>query len=82
MYSLYTSVLGNAFVRNYGNIANRNGNTNATSDDILLGIQHFIEAVIDASLISFGASQMMLIDETFQQKIKVTQSVVKLGEAR
>lgn len=68
--SLYTSVLGNAFVRNYENVAERNGNTNATSDDILSGIQRSIEVAIGASLISFGASQMMLIDETFSKKPK------------
>lgn len=82
MSSLYTSVLGNAFVRNYESVAKSNGNTKTTSDDILFGIQQSIEAVIDASLISFGASQIMLVDETFQQKVEVTQSVAKLGEAR
>jgi hypothetical protein len=82
MSSLYTSVLGNAFVSNYKSVARSNGHANPTPADILTGVQRSIEAVIDASLLSFGASQLLLAKETKPQGAEVASVVAKLGESR
>jgi hypothetical protein len=62
--SLYNSVLGNAFVSNYKSVARSNGQADPTPANILIRVQRSIEAAINASLLSFGASQLLLARET------------------
>jgi hypothetical protein len=62
--SLYNSVLGTALVSNYKSVARSNSHADPTPANILIRVRRSIEAAINASLLSFGASQLLLARET------------------
>jgi hypothetical protein len=62
--SFYNSVLGTALISNYKSVARSNGHADPTPANILIRVRRSIEAAINASLLSFGASQLLLARET------------------
>lgn len=62
--TLYTSVLGDSFLRNIDNVRARNNRTQAVDQDVLAAVEEGLEVLIDDFLGSTGAAQVALLQET------------------
>lgn len=63
---LYTSVLGDSFLRKIQNVQKRNGHTDGIASDAIAGIEEELELLLDHFLGSNGAGQVMLQNGTKQ----------------
>ncbi|KAL6364578.1 hypothetical protein LRP88_01981 [Fusarium phalaenopsidis] len=75
--TLYTSVLGDSFLRNIDNVRARNNRTETVDQDVLNAVEEGLEVLIDNFLGSSGAAQVALLQET-----KSTQGFVVLEAYR
>lgn len=78
--TLYESLYASAFHTNVGNVAYQRGHVNATSDDVLSGIEDSIEAILDAYLINFSAAQILIANETSATAARVGYKAASLGQ--
>ncbi|KAF5000345.1 hypothetical protein FGRMN_1813 [Fusarium graminum] len=62
--TLYTSVLGDSFVRNIDNVQAKRRRMNATDEDIMEAVQDGLNLLLDHFLESTGAAQIMLLQKT------------------
>ncbi|RSL58974.1 hypothetical protein CEP54_007490 [Fusarium duplospermum] len=75
--TLYTSVLGDSFLRNIDNVRARNNRAQTVDQDVLNAVEESLEILIDDFLGSTGAAQVALRQET-----KSTQGLVVLEAYR
>ncbi|KAI8653979.1 hypothetical protein NCS56_01353600 [Fusarium sp. Ph1] len=59
--TLYTSVLGDSFLRNIDNVRARNNRTETVDQDVLNAVEEGLEVLIDNFLGSSGAAQVALL---------------------
>ena len=77
--TLYTSILGDSFLRNIDNVSARNGRLGSNPVDALRGVEEGLELLLDYFLESHGAAQVMLQNETTRADGTVTVVAVKVG---
>lgn len=80
--TLYTSVLGDSFLRNIQNVQKRNGHTDGIASDAIAGIEEGLELLLDHFLGSSGAGQAMLQNGTKQVDTVMTLEVVRFGNSK
>jgi hypothetical protein len=78
----YTSVLGGAFITNIDNVRARENHTKATTSDNLVGVSEALESLLDHSLGSLGAAQLMLVGDAQTVKANATINTMQLGEPK
>ena len=76
----YTSVLGKAFNDNTGSLLARRNNSDLYSATVLRAVGDGLEILIDLTLGSLGAAQMMLNNDTQRTEVHVTASILRIGE--
>ncbi|KAF7533606.1 hypothetical protein G7Z17_g13485 [Cylindrodendrum hubeiense] len=85
--TLYTSVLGDSFLRNIQNVQERNGHadgiaSDAIASDAITGIEEGLELLLDHFLGSSGAGQVMLQNGTKEVDTTMTLQVVRFGNSK
>lgn len=79
---LYTSALGDSFLRNIQNVQKRNGHTDDIASDAIAGIKEGLELLLDHFLGSSGAGQVMLQNGTKQVDTVMALEGVRFGNLK
>jgi hypothetical protein len=82
MTTMYTSSMGSAFAANADNVRMRNNHITATDDDWLTGTAEGLQLLLDHTLGSVGAAQMLLQNQTQQVPARLTMQVLRVGDPR
>jgi hypothetical protein len=82
MTTMYTSSMGSAFAANADNVRMRNNRSTTTDDDWLTGMAEGLEILLDHTLGSVGAAQLLLQNQTQQVPARLTMQVLRVGEPR
>ncbi|KAG5661907.1 hypothetical protein KAF25_004146 [Fusarium avenaceum] len=77
--TLYTSVLGDSFLRNIDNVQTRRGRKEATDEDVMEAVEVGLQLLLDHLLESSGAAQIMLLQNTKLMNGTMTIQVVHIG---
>ena len=78
--TMYTGVLGDAFILNIDAVQNREGHQNRTQSDITTGLAESLELLLDEYLGSVAASQLILLHQSQPVNVTTEIQVVTLGE--
>ena len=78
--TMYTGLLGDAFLININAVRDREGHTNATKDDVITGLAESLERLLDDYLGAIGASQLLLYNQSHTIDSRVQIRVVQLGQ--
>lgn len=77
--TLYTSVLGDSFLRNIDNVQTRRGRKETTDEDVMDAVEDGLQLLLDHLLESSGAAQIMLLQKTKLMNCTMTIQVVRIG---
>ncbi|KAJ4179641.1 hypothetical protein NW755_012366 [Fusarium falciforme] len=77
--TLYTSVLGDSFLRNIDNVRVHNNRTQAIDQDVINAVEEGLETLIDDFLGSTGAAQVALLQETRSTQGFVVLEAYRIG---
>lgn len=77
--TLYTSVLGDSFLRNIDNVQTRRGRKERADEDVMEAVEDGLQLLLDHLLESSGAAQIMLLQKTKLMNGTMTIQVVRIG---
>lgn len=80
---LYTSLVGNTFLRNIDVVASRDNtepNSN-TTEHVLRGVQDSLTSMLDNTLLAFSSAQLMIPHDVYTVPVVLTSKAVRIGES-
>ncbi|KPM44594.1 hypothetical protein AK830_g1969 [Neonectria ditissima] len=78
--TLYTSVLGDSFLRNINSVQSQKERTDSIDSDAITGIEEGLELLLDHFHGNSGSAQVMLLNETKSVDTEMTLEVVRFGK--